>query len=83
MRELEWRQFSMLLICYLVAKSCLTLVVCTPLGFFVHGIFPGKAGFPCPPPGDLSDPGIELTSPVSPTLQADSSPLEPCCCWCC
>ena len=27
---------------------------------------------PCPPPGDLSDPGIEPTSPATPALQADS-----------
>ena len=27
------------------------------------------SGLPCPPPGDLPDPGIE---PVSPTLQANS-----------
>ena len=31
----------------------------------------------CPSPGDLSDPGIEPTSPASPTLQADSLPSEP------
>ena len=30
-----------------------------------------------PPPGDLSDPQIEPTSPVSPALQADSLPTEP------
>ena len=30
------------------------------------------SGLPCPPPGDLPDPGIELTSPVSPALQVDS-----------
>ena len=29
--------------------------------------------FPCPPPGDLSNPGIK---PVSPALQADSLPTE-------
>ena len=28
---------------------------------------------PCPPPGDLPDPGIELGSPA---LQADSLPAE-------
>ena len=32
------------------------------------------SGLPCPPPGDLSEPGIE---PRSPALQADSSPSEP------
>ena len=34
-------------------------------------------GFPFPPPGDLPDPGFELTSPVSPELQVDSLPTEP------
>ena len=32
------------------------------------------SGLPCPPPGDLPDPGIE---PWSPALQADSLPPEP------
>ena len=32
------------------------------------------SGLPCPPPGDLPNPGIE---PRSPTLQADSLPAEP------
>ena len=32
------------------------------------------SGVPCPPPGDLPNPGIE---PGSPTLQADSLPSEP------
>ena len=32
------------------------------------------SGWPCPPPGDLLNPGIE---PRSPTLQADSLPAEP------
>jgi len=31
------------------------------------------SGLPCPPPGDLPDPGIE---PTSPTLQADSLQLS-------
>ena len=31
-------------------------------------------GLPCPPPGDLPNPGVE---PGSPTLQADSLPSEP------
>ena len=31
------------------------------------------SGLPCPPPGDLPDPGIETRSP---TLQADSLPFE-------
>ena len=32
------------------------------------------SGLPCPPPGDLPDPGIEQESPA---LQADSLPSEP------
>ena len=32
------------------------------------------SGWPCPPPGDLPNPGME---PGSPTLQADSLPSEP------
>ena len=32
------------------------------------------SGFPCPPPGDLPNPGTE---PRPPTLQADSLPSEP------
>ena len=35
------------------------------------------SGLPCPPPGDLPNPGIEPISPVSPALQADSLPAEP------
>jgi len=31
-------------------------------------------GLPCPPPGDLPNPGIK---PKSPALQADSLPSEP------
>jgi len=32
------------------------------------------SGLPCPPPGDLPNPGIE---PRSPSLQADSLPSQP------
>ena len=34
------------------------------------------SGLPFPPPRDLPDPGIELSSPVSPVLQTDSLPLS-------
>ena len=34
------------------------------------------SGLLCPPPGDLPDPVIKLTSPVSPSLQVDSLPLS-------
>ena len=30
------------------------------------------SGFPCPPPGDLTNPRIEPPPPVSPALQVDS-----------
>ena len=32
---------------------------------------------PFPPPGDLLNPGIEFTSPMSPAYQANSLPKEP------
>ena len=59
----------------LVAQTCLTLrdpVDCTPLGSSVRGDSPSKNP-PCPPPGDLPNPGIE---PRSLTLQANSLPTE-------
>ena len=65
---------------YLVTQSCSTLcnpVDCSPPGSSVHGDFPGNnnwSGFSCPPPGDLSNPGIK---PRSPALQADSLWSEP------
>ena len=34
------------------------------------------SGLPCPPPGDLPDPGIEPVSPVASSLQADSLMLS-------
>ena len=34
------------------------------------------SGLPYLPPGDLPKPGIEILSPVSPALQADSLPLR-------
>ena len=60
---------------------------CNPPGSSVHGDSPGKTtgvgwdwsgfpvghGKPCPPPGDLPNPGIE---PRSPTLQTDSLTFE-------
>ena len=35
------------------------------------------SGLPCPPSGDLPDPGIEPASPVPLALEADSLPAEP------
>ena len=34
------------------------------------------SGLPCPPPGDLPDPGIETRSPAAPALQVTSLPLS-------
>ena len=34
------------------------------------------SGLPCPPPGDLPDPGIKPVPPAAATLQADSLPLN-------
>ena len=42
-----------------------------PMGFSRQGY---RSGLPCPPPGDLPDPGTE---PGFLPLQADSSPTEP------
>ena len=50
---------------------------CNPPGFLSPREFSRQehwSGLPCPPPEDLSNPGIE---PRSPTLQADSFPTEP------
>jgi len=68
----------------LVSQLCLTLcnlMDCSPwtvapqaplsMGFSRQQDW---SGLPCPPPGDLLNPGIE---PRSPTLQADSLPDEP------
>ena len=43
---------------------------CSPPGSSVHGILQARklSGLPCPPPGDLPDPGIEFESLVSPAL---------------
>ena len=35
------------------------------------------SGLPCPSPGHLPNPGVEPVFLVSPTLQADLSPIEP------
>ena len=64
----------------LVTQSYPTLcnsIDCSLPGFSVHAEFSTQeywSGLPCPPPGDLPNPGIE---PRSPALQADSLPSEP------
>ena len=65
-------------ICGLVAKLCPILVTpWTSLPAPLSMGFPRQeywSGLPCPPPGDLPNPGIE---PMSPTLQASYLPTEP------
>ena len=74
--------FNVVLICdsvihelCLVAQFCLTLcnpVECSPPGSSVHGDSldkdTGVSEFPCPPPGELPNPGVEPTSCASPAL---------------
>ena len=66
-------EFLQILTVCLVAQLCLTL--CNPMdcclpGSSVHGDSPGKnphwSGVPGPPPGDLSHPGREPVSLMSP-----------------
>ena len=68
---------SKVLFC-LVAQSCPTLW--DPMDCSLPGSCPWQfsrqeywSGLPCPPPGNLPNPGIE---PRSPTLQTDSLPVE-------
>ena len=62
-----------LCVCVKSLQSCPTL--CNPIdysppGFSVHGILHAKywSGLPCPPPGDLPNPGIEPASLTTPAL---------------
>ena len=62
-----------------VAQSCLTLcdpMKCSPTGSAFNGILQARiqSGLSCPPPGDLTNPGIK---PRSPALQVDSLLTEP------
>ena len=73
------KNISLYVLC-LVAQSCLTLcdpVDCSPPGLLCPWGFSRQeywSGFPCPPPEDLPNLGVELRSPA---LQVDSSPTEP------
>ena len=71
----------MTLIILLAVLSSSVVTLCDPRdcslpGSSVHGILQQEygSGLPCPPEGDLPDPGIK---PRFPTLQADSLPSEP------
>jgi len=64
-------------ICAKSLESCPTLcgpMDCSPPGSSVHGFSRQKyrSGLPCPPPGDLPDPGIKPVAPVAPAMLADS-----------
>ena len=66
------------------AQSCLTLwdpVYCNPPDpVYVYGILSKQeywSRLPCPPPGDLPDPGIESEYPVSPALAGGFFTTEP------
>ena len=61
----------------MLSHVSLTQLFKTPPGSFVHETswqeyWSGLLELPCPPPGDLSDPGIEPVPLVSPALQANS-----------
>ena len=45
-------------------------MACSPPGSSAHGILQAEywSGLPFPPPGDLPDPGIKLSSLLSPAL---------------
>ena len=81
-REAVTSRVLLVLHCDQLLQLCLTLCDSTdysPPGSSVHGILRQEycSGLLCSPPGDLPDPGIELISPASPTLQADSLKLDP------
>ena len=71
----KWGPFSLFLcgcvgVCQLSLQSCPALcgsVDCSPPGFSVRGILHARIleWFPCPPPGDLLDPGIKPLFPPS------------------
>ena len=61
-------------------SSCLTLcdpMDCSPQGSSVHEFLQERISVVMPSSRDFSNPGIELVSPESPALQADSLPTEP------
>ena len=66
----------------LIAQSC--PILATPWTIACQApLFMGfprqeyQNGLPFPPPGDLSNPGIKPSSPVSPVLEAESLAAEP------
>ena len=65
----------MFLVVAKLLQSCPTFcdpVDCSPQGSSVHGILQGRIRKRVAMPGDLPDPGIEPTSPMTLALQVDS-----------
>ena len=63
-------------------QSCPTLcdpMDCSPPGSSVHGLLQTKywSGLPCPPPGDLPNPGIEPMSLTAPPFSTTWEALCP------
>ena len=61
--------------CAKLLQLCLILcdpVNCSPPGSSIHGFSRQEywSGLPCPPPGDLPEPGTESASLTSPALAA-------------
>ena len=72
--------FTLSMCSYLIAQLCLTL--CDPMDYIqasssVRGTFQARKleGLSFPPPGDLTDWGLEPGSPASPALWVDSLPI--------
>ena len=65
--------------CAQLCPSLFNSVDCSPWGSSVHGISQQGywSGLLFPSPGDLPDPGIKLTSPVSPALAGGFFTPEP------
>ena len=70
-----WVHVQCLQLCLTVCDSidCVACRAPLSMGFFQEY----WSGLPCPPLGNLPDPGIETASLVSPALLADSLPTEP------
>ena len=65
--------FSLSFVCVhaQLLQSCPTLWDprdCSPPGSSVHGFLQAVEWLPCPPPGDLPNPGLKPVSPASPAL---------------
>ena len=66
-------------VCVIIPFSCVTLRTVAHRAPLSMGFSRQEhwSGLPCPPAGDLPNPGIEPASPMSPLWQAGSFPLVP------